>query len=181
MTQARQQAPKECPKCKGKHTETYCVQYYADKDDTFDRDAFVKGGKRCGQCGGEHPARYHAFAKLYRKLQAIKSNTRGKENAVRNRAVGENGANACHLYALSGKCKYGDKCKFSHEASVCEAWKTSNPSVTLREVLEEEGVDENMNEVVPPELEGLEETEGRREPQATNRRRFLRCSRRRRT
>ena len=153
--QARVQAPSECPKCKGKHEEKYCVQYYADKDDTFDRAAFVKGGKRCGQCGGEHPARYHAFAKLYRKLHAIKNFAKGKEG-VRTRAMGESGANACHLFAMSGKCKYGDKCKFSHDTATCEAWKNSNPSVTLREVLEEEGVDENMNEMIPPELEGLD-------------------------
>ena len=62
VQQARQQAPgapKECPKCKGKHTDAgeqkYCVQFYADMDDTFDRAAFVKGGKRCGQCGGGTP------------------------------------------------------------------------------------------------------------------------------
>ncbi len=62
------------------------------------------------------------------------------------------GSSACHLFALSGKCKYEEKCKFSHDQAVCDAWKTSNPSVTLREVLEEEGVDEDMNEVIPPEL-----------------------------
>ena len=86
--QARQQTPKECPKCKGKHADSYCVQYYADKGDTFDREAFVKAGKRCGQCGGEHPARYHAFAKLYRQLHAIKNNSKGKDG-VRTRTVGD--------------------------------------------------------------------------------------------
>jgi len=42
VLQARQATLKECPKCKGKHTD-YCVQFYADKDDTFDRENFVKG------------------------------------------------------------------------------------------------------------------------------------------
>jgi hypothetical protein len=57
---------------------------------------------------------------------------------------------------MSGKCKYGEKCKFSHDATICDTWKSSNPSVTLREVLEEEGVDADMNPVAPPELAGID-------------------------
>ena len=59
------------------------------------------------------------------------------------------------MFAASGKCKYGAKCKYSHDEAACAEWKASNPSVTLREVPGEEGVDENMNPVLPPELEGM--------------------------
>ena len=90
------------------------------------RAAFARAGEKCGQCGGEHPARFHTLAALWKQLCAAKRN-RGATDTARNKAQGEvSGENACHLYALSGNCKYGDRCKFSHDKAACEAWKAKN-------------------------------------------------------
>ena len=91
---------------------------------------------------------------MYRKLLAQR-NAAQRLGGAKQKALEKKTQGACHLFALSGKCKCGENCKFSHDAAVCEEWKASNPTATLREVLEEEGVVEDMNERVPPELEGL--------------------------
>lgn len=68
------------------------------------------------------------------------------------KTVEEKGENVCYLFVLCGKCKYGEKCRFLYDFVVCEVWKNVNLVGIFRGVLEEEGVDEEMNVVVLVEL-----------------------------
>ena len=151
--------PRKCEICGGwGHSKFRCPTKNAEKDDSF-----VPSEKLCSECGGrKHMAKHHILGAWDPSKQG-KGGGKGGESEKPPAKGGGKGGNAgsatprsprnppkeCFEFKKSGKCKFGEKCKFMHGEND-KRFSGANPK--QRNVAEEEHAaeedDQSLAEVV---------------------------------